>query len=168
MSCSRATAVTVPSFNRGHAQDLYAGCRRCVPASLATLTGINFVRGSVPLLAVSAMADHAAPFPRHQIFYYGVTFFRSTGAKNPFVFSVVSNVVHVLATVPGMWMMERVGRRPLFLYGAVWMFVAQLIVAIVGTVDSIHKPFAQMAAVAFTCIYIAGFAATWGPLTWVA
>ncbi|PWN38467.1 putative monosaccharide transporter [Meira miltonrushii] len=114
-----------------------------ISQALQQLTGINF------------------------IFYYGVTFFKSTGAKNPFIFSIISNVVNVCSTVPGMWMMERVGRRPLFIYGAVWMFVSQLIVAAVGTAEPISNRPAQAAAVAFVCIYIAGFAATWGPATWV-
>ena len=43
-------------------------------------------------------------------------------------------------------MMERVGRRNLFIGGAVWMFVAQLIVAAVGTAEPVSNRAAQSAA----------------------
>ena len=44
------------------------------------------------------------------------------------------------------------------------MAVSQLIVAIVGVAASSHA--ANQCLVAFSCIFIAGFAATWGPLCW--
>ena len=46
--------------------------------------------------------------------------------------------------------------------GSVVMAVSQLIVAIVGVAASSHA--ANQCLVAFSCIFIAGFAATWGPL----
>ena len=45
-----------------------------------------------------------------------------------------------------MWMMERMGRRAIFIGGAVWMFVAQLIVASVGTAEPVSNRAAQSAA----------------------
>ena len=47
------------------------------------------------------------------------------------------------------------------------MFAAQLLVAIIGTTSTISNHAAQKACVAFVCIYIAGFASTWGPMTWI-
>ncbi|CAO1616699.1 unnamed protein product [Sympodiomycopsis kandeliae] len=101
------------------------------------------------------------------IFYYGTTFFKSTGAKNPFTFSVISNVVNVVSTVPGMYATEHFGRRFLFIGGAIGMFVCQLLVAIIGTASTVKNRDAQRAAVSFVCFYIAFFASTWGPQTWI-
>lgn len=101
------------------------------------------------------------------IFYYGTTFFQSTGQSDPFVFTVISNVVNVVTTVPGMFMMERVGRRKLLIWGALWMFLCELIVAILGTTASTGNHGAQKALVALVCLYVAGFASTWGPAAWV-
>ncbi|PWN53251.1 putative monosaccharide transporter [Violaceomyces palustris] len=102
------------------------------------------------------------------IFYYGVRFFQTAVPDgDPFVFQVVSNVVNVVSTLPGMWMMERVGRRNLLIYGALWMFVCELIVAVVGTATPVTNKAAGKSLVAFVCIYVAGFASTWGPAAWV-
>ncbi|CAO1625646.1 unnamed protein product [Parajaminaea phylloscopi] len=101
------------------------------------------------------------------IFYYGTTFFKSTGAHNPFAFAVLSNVVNVICTLPGMWLVERRGRRAIFIAGALWMFVAQLMTASIGTASTVADRAAQRTCVAFVCIFIAGFAATWGPAVWV-
>ncbi|PWN98545.1 putative monosaccharide transporter [Tilletiopsis washingtonensis] len=101
------------------------------------------------------------------IFYYGTTFAASAGITNPFTFSIISNVVNVVATVPGMWAMERVGRRKLLIWGALGMCSMELIVAILGTIYNGSNPDAQRSLVAFVCIYVAMFASTWGPAAWV-
>jgi sugar porter (SP) family MFS transporter len=102
------------------------------------------------------------------IFYYGTTFFKNAlPGTNPFIFSVISNVVNVVSTVPGMYMMERFGRRSLLFYGAIWMCACELIVAIVGTAVPASNASGGKATVAFVCIYIAGFASTWGPAAFV-
>ncbi|SNX86410.1 probable monosaccharide transporter [Melanopsichium pennsylvanicum] len=102
------------------------------------------------------------------IFYFGTRFFQSAlPNSDPFIFSVISNVVNVVTTLPGMYMMERVGRRNLLIWGAVWMCVCELIVAVVGTTVPTSNTAGGKTLVAFVCIYIAGFAATWGPAAWV-
>ncbi|CEH14452.1 mfs monosaccharide transporter [Ceraceosorus bombacis] len=101
------------------------------------------------------------------IFYYGTQFFNSTGAGDPFVFTIVSNVVNVVCTVPGIWAMDRVGRRNILVWGAVWMAIMEGIVAIIGTVFGNSNPAAQRGLVALVCLYVGGFASTWGPAAWV-
>ncbi|KIY02091.1 uncharacterized protein Z520_02229 [Fonsecaea multimorphosa CBS 102226] len=100
------------------------------------------------------------------IFYYGTTYFTSAGIHNPFIISVITDVVNVCSTVPGLWMVERWGRRPLLLFGAIGMSVCQLIVASVGTARP-GEPAASNALIAFVCIYIFFFACSWGPCAWV-
>ncbi|KIW58165.1 hypothetical protein PV05_02712 [Exophiala xenobiotica] len=100
------------------------------------------------------------------IFYYGTTYFTSAGIKNPFIISVITDVVNVSSTVPGLWLVERWGRRPLLLFGAIGMSVCQLIVASVGTARP-GEPAASNALIAFVCIYIFFFACSWGPCAWV-
>lgn len=98
------------------------------------------------------------------IFYYGTLFFQNSGIENPFVIQLATNIVNVCMTIPGIFLIELLGRRKLLLCGSVVMAVSQLIVASVGVAtDSIA---ANQCLVAFTCIFIAGFAATWGPLCW--
>lgn len=114
----------------------------CLLQSLQQLSGVNF------------------------IFYYGTSFFANTGIENPFVISVITNVVNVCSTFPGLYLVEKWGRRPLLLSGAIGMFVCQFIVAIVGTALP-GSAVANNVLIAFVCIYIYFFASSWGPVAWV-
>ena len=58
------------------------------------------------------------------------------------------------STFPGLYLVERMGRRNLLLMGAAGMAVCQFIVAITGTVAGTSDLPAQQAAIAFVCIYI--------------
>ncbi|EAT83601.1 hypothetical protein HBI56_229400 [Parastagonospora nodorum] len=115
----------------------------CLLQALQQLTGVNF------------------------IFYYGTQYFKRAGFKDPFTSQVITNVVNVASTFPGLYMVEKLGRRKLLLLGAVGMSVCQFIVAITGTVAGTTDLAAQRTAIAFVCIYIFFFASSWGPVAWV-
>ena len=101
------------------------------------------------------------------IFYFGTTFFQELGTiKNPFLIGLVTTLVNVCSTPISFWTIEKFGRRPLLIWGAVGMVVCQFIVAIAGTVDG-QNPKTVSAEIAFICIYIFFFASTWGPGAWV-
>ena len=70
-------------------------------------------------------------------------------------------------TLPGMWGVERFGRRRLLLVGAVGMCICEYLVAIIGVTISVQNQAGQKALIALVCIYIAFFASTWGPIAWV-
>ncbi|KAK1142081.1 Plasma membrane low glucose sensor [Aspergillus melleus] len=99
------------------------------------------------------------------IFYYGTTFFEHSGIKNGFIITLITNIVNVVSTFPGLYIVERWGRRPLLFVGAIGMFVCQLVVAIVGMVAT--SDVANKVLIAFVCIYIFFFASSWGPAAWV-
>jgi MFS family permease len=89
---------------------------------------------------------------------------------------MITSAINVASTVPGMYAIDKWGRRPMLLWGAIGMSISQLIVAVCGTLSTgqydngeifIKNLGGQRAAVAFVCIYISIFAATWGPLVWV-
>ncbi|KAF9047167.1 MFS monosaccharide transporter, partial [Hymenopellis radicata] len=101
------------------------------------------------------------------IFYYGTTFFNQSGITNSFLITIATGIVNVFMTLPGIWGVERFGRRRLLLVGAAGMCVCEFIVAIVGVTISVENLAGQRVLIAFVCIYIAFFAATWGPIAWV-
>lgn len=115
----------------------------CLLQSLQQLTGVNF------------------------IFYYGTSFFQNAGFTNPFVISMITSSINVVSTFPGLYLVEKWGRRKLLLFGAIGMALCQFIVAITGTVVGTGNPSAQKSMIAFVCIYIFFFASTWGPVAWV-
>ncbi|KAH9940949.1 MFS monosaccharide transporter [Epithele typhae] len=101
------------------------------------------------------------------IFYYGTTFFKNAGISDAFLISIATSIVNVFMTIPGMWGIDKFGRRPLLLYGAIVMCICEYLVAIVGVTISINNKSGQQALIALVCIYIAAFASTWGPIAWV-
>lgn len=53
------------------------------------------------------------------------------------------------------------------LVGAIGMSLCEYIVAIVGETISVKDLAGQQVLIVFVCIFIAIFAATWGPIGWV-
>ncbi|KAF2454029.1 general substrate transporter [Lineolata rhizophorae] len=100
------------------------------------------------------------------IFYYGTTFFQQVGLSNSFVISMITTAVNVGSTPISFWTVEKFGRRPLLIYGALGMLVCEFIVAIVGTAAP-GSDAASTCLIVFVCIYIFFFASTWGPAAWV-
>ncbi|KAF4633006.1 hypothetical protein G7Y89_g5110 [Cudoniella acicularis] len=63
----------------------------CALQALQQLTGINF------------------------IFYYGTQYFQNSGIKNNFTISMITSAVNVGSTIPGLYAIDKFGRRPLLL-----------------------------------------------------
>ncbi|ODV58957.1 sugar porter family MFS transporter [Ascoidea rubescens DSM 1968] len=99
------------------------------------------------------------------IFYYGTTFFGNAGIKDAFTVQVITNLVNVFMTFPGIYLVEVVGRRALLIWGAAGMCLSGFVVAIVGEISDSDA--SNKALVAFACIFIAFFASSWGPVCWV-
>ncbi|KAG9121975.1 hypothetical protein FRC07_001827 [Ceratobasidium sp. 392] len=101
------------------------------------------------------------------IFYYGTTFFFKAGISDPYLISVLINVVNVAATFPAFILIDKVGRRPLLIWGALWMAICQLIIGAAGITISTSNATGQRVLVAFLFLYVAAYANTWGPVAWV-
>jgi sugar porter (SP) family MFS transporter len=101
------------------------------------------------------------------VFYYGTTFFMTLGTiSNPFLISMITTIVNVCSTPISFWAMEKMGRRPLLIWGALGMLICQFLIAIIGVADGSNHQ-AVSAMISFICIYIFFFATTWGPGAWV-
>jgi sugar porter (SP) family MFS transporter len=115
------------------------------------------------------------------IFYYSTPFLSSTGAiSNTFLISLVFTLVNVCSTPISFYTIEKFGRRPLLVWGALGMLICQFLVAIIGVTVGFNKTFenaagetravnisAVNAQIAFIAIFIFFFASTWGPGAWV-
>ncbi|UJR24080.1 hypothetical protein I4U23_027048 [Adineta vaga] len=101
------------------------------------------------------------------IFYYGTSFFHASGISEPFLITIATNVVNVIMTLPGMLLMDKLGRRKILIIGALGMLICEYIIAIIGTIVGQSNQSAQKTLIVFVCIYIAFFASTWGPAAWV-
>ncbi|KAM3080425.1 hexose transporter hxt5 [Clarireedia jacksonii] len=102
-------------------------------------------------------------------FYYGTTIFKSTGIQDSYVTSIILGTVNVVATIGGLWIVKNCGRRKALMIGAAEMFGCMLVYAFVGHFCIQGKDNTQAAGavlIVFTCLFIVGFATTWGPLVW--
>ncbi|GAA6008744.1 sugar porter family MFS transporter [Rhodotorula paludigena] len=115
------------------------------------------------------------------IFYYSTPFLESTGAiDDSFLISMIFTIVNVCSTPISFYTVERFGRRPLLIWGALGMLICQFLTAIIGVTVGFNKTFTNAAGetvaenvsavnaqVAFIAIFIFFFASTWGPGAWV-
>ncbi|CCD22373.1 glucose sensor NDAI_0A02150 [Naumovozyma dairenensis CBS 421] len=99
------------------------------------------------------------------IFYYGVNFFNNTGVAESYLVSITTYAVNVVFNIPGMFLVEMVGRRKILLFGGLIVTISNFIIASVGcSTDSI---IANKVMIAFICVFIAAFSASWGGVVWV-
>ncbi|KAI1471808.1 general substrate transporter [Daldinia caldariorum] len=104
-------------------------------------------------------------------FYYGTTVFKSTGLSNSYVTQIILGTVNVACTIAGLYVVQKVGRRKALIAGAASMMVCFFIYAFVGhfaldSANPLNTPQAGSALIVFSCLAIAAFATTWGPLVW--
>ncbi|KAH7324778.1 general substrate transporter [Stachybotrys elegans] len=113
----------------------------------------------------------APPYGREFLFYFGTTVFAATGIENSYVTQIILGSVNVFCTIIALWIIGRFGRRPILLIGAISMMICFLVYAFIGHfaldhADPSSTPDAGAVLVTFSCLAIAAFAISWGPLVW--
>ncbi|KAF4120939.1 MFS transporter, SP family, sugar:H+ symporter [Geosmithia morbida] len=103
-------------------------------------------------------------------FYYGTTIFQSVQIDS-YITQIILNTINFAATFVGLYMVEYFGRRNSLIWGALWMFVCFMIFASVGHFlldldDPQSTPTPGIVLIVFACLFILGFATTWGPMIW--
>lgn len=109
------------------------------------------------------------------IFYYSTTLWRAVGfdESNSLLISVITSVTNVVVTLVAIFLVDRVGRKPILLTGSVLMTVSLAAMALSFTFAqgsgedvSLPAPWGTIALVAAN-LFVVGFGASWGPLVWV-
>ncbi|KAE8308532.1 Sugar and other transporter [Aspergillus parasiticus SU-1] len=106
------------------------------------------------------------------IIYYASNVFTSLGLTSGTVALLatgVTGVVFLISTMPGMLVIDKVGRKPMLLVGSLVMLLSMVIVGVIVAKFRHDWPShvaAGWSAVALIWLYIAGFGATWGPCSW--
>ncbi|RDA83252.1 hypothetical protein CP532_4504 [Ophiocordyceps camponoti-leonardi (nom. inval.)] len=103
-------------------------------------------------------------------FYFGTVIFRSVSISS-FVTQIILNAINFVSAFGGLYLVEYYGRRPSLILGAIWMFICLLIFASVGHFklnldDPQSTKGAGIVLIVFACLFIVGFATTWGPMVW--
>ncbi|KAJ3334558.1 hypothetical protein HDU91_002669, partial [Kappamyces sp. JEL0680] len=104
------------------------------------------------------------------IMYYGNDLYKAMGfsafaASIPL--PIIYNTVNMLMTFPGMYLIERMGRKKLLVYGAALMAFAHWMVCLwLNLGHSTGHPVFYVLAYANVLVFDMGFASTWGPVVW--
>ncbi|KAK6464083.1 putative sugar transporter, high affinity [Scheffersomyces coipomensis] len=106
------------------------------------------------------------------ILYYAPFIFARlglSGTTTSLLASGVEGIVMFLATIPAVIWVDKLGRKPVLISGAIVMGICHLVVAgILGSVKDIeNNASAGWAAVVFIWIFAIGFGYSWGPCAWI-
>jgi MFS transporter, SP family, galactose:H+ symporter len=103
------------------------------------------------------------------VIYYAPIIIQSAGipsASGAILTTAGIGVVNVVMTVVSMWLIDRVGRRPLLLTGIAGMIVTLGILAFIFHA-SVHAGTLAFVAVISIMLYVASFAISLGPIFWL-
>lgn len=107
------------------------------------------------------------------IAFYATLLFRTIGIGESasLLSSVVTGVIGAGSTFISMLIVDKLGRRALFMVGGIQMLISQILIGgIMATQLGDHGTVSQGYAyliIILICIYVAGFGWSWGPLGWL-
>ena len=98
------------------------------------------------------------------VLYYAPEIFKSmgSGTDSALLQTIIVGAVNLLFTILAIQTVDKFGRRPLMMIGALSMALAMFAL---GTSFFLGK--SGVFALIFMLVYVAGFAMSWGPVTWV-
>lgn len=98
------------------------------------------------------------------VLYYAGDIFRSMGSGNDssLLQTIIVGLVNLTFTVLAIFTVDRFGRKPLMLIGALAMAVSMFALGLSFFVNSVG-----LLSLIFMLTYTAAFAMSWGPVTWV-
>lgn len=98
------------------------------------------------------------------VLYYAPEIFKSmgSGTDTALLQTIIVGIVNLLFTVLAIMTVDKYGRKPLMIIGGLGMAVSMFALGTTFFMESVGK-----GALIFMLIYVASFAMSWGPVTWV-
>ena len=123
-----------------------------------------FAFGSLVIFVGIALSAFQQLVGINAVLYYAPLMFKNMGAATDTALlqTIIVGLANVVFTVIAISTVDRFGRKPLLIIGGLVMAVSMLSLGFLFQAQSLGVP-ALVAVVA----YIAGFALSWGPVTWV-
>jgi len=137
---------------------------REIEGSLAETTGKLLSFGGLVLFVGIMLSVFQQLVGINAVLYYAPQMFRNMGMTTDasFLQTVIVGIANVAFTLVALVTVDRWGRKPLLILGALVMAASMLALGFLFYSGNVGTP-ALIAAVA----YIAGFALSWGPVVWV-
>lgn len=105
--------------------------------------------------------------------FYAPVLFRTVGfgESGSLMSTLVTGIVGTASTLVSMLVVDRIGRKTLFLIGGLQMLVSQVIIGVIIMVADVRGGVIGegygYAVVVLVCVYVSGFGWSWGPLGWL-
>ncbi|MDE6022157.1 MAG: D-xylose transporter XylE [Muribaculaceae bacterium] len=96
------------------------------------------------------------------VLYYAPRIFESMNMGNPMVQTVIMGIVNIAFTLVAVFTVEKLGRKPLLIWGSIGMAIGALGVALSNLTD-----LPALFPVVSIMVYSASFMFSWGPICWV-
>lgn len=96
------------------------------------------------------------------VLYYAPRIFESMNMGNPMVQTVIMGIVNIAFTLVAVFTVEKLGRKPLLIWGSIGMAIGAIGVAM-SNVVAVHP----LMPVISIMVYSASFMFSWGPICWV-
>jgi MFS transporter, SP family, sugar:H+ symporter len=141
---------------------------------LSDLRGPRF--GLLPIVWVGILLSVFQQFVGiNVIFYYSATLWRSVGfsENNSLLISTITSVTNIVTTLVAISLIDRIGRKPLLIIGAIGMVVTLGVLAVCfgtanGSGDNLTlSPAVGKIALVAANLYVFAFGMSWGPVVWV-
>lgn len=97
------------------------------------------------------------------VLYYAPRIFESMNMGNPMVQTIIMGIVNISFTLVAIFTVEKLGRKPLLIWGSIGMAIGAFGVAMSNLVDGV----APIIPVISIMVYSASFMFSWGPICWV-
>ncbi len=99
------------------------------------------------------------------VIYYAPIIFKKTGfgAAGALGATVWVGAINFIFTLVAIWLIDKIGRKALLLYGAVGMGISLFMIGLLFEMKAFGGPWILI----FILLYIACFAASFGPVVWV-
>src|SRR6266699_3022743 len=164
----------------GNADELVAQVQQSLRGEHRPRLSDLIVPGSGPVAPVVWVAIGLAAFQQfvgiNIIFYFGEVLWKAAGATEQWALRInlLTGLVNIIATIPAIALVDRLGRKPLLLVGSAGMAVTLGIMAAIFASAGLGpegRPLlshgAAVMALAAANLYIVAFAVSWGPVMWV-
>ncbi|KAL6890046.1 general substrate transporter [Trichoderma evansii] len=128
---------------------------------LEIFKGLNWRRTLAGCMGICSQWTAGGPI----VFGYSTYFFKAAGLKDPFIVTIITFVLLIVAIFSSLVACEYIGRRPLLVGGCFLMLIFNVAL---GTTGFFKSDSADKAALAFLLLWVISYGCSAGPIGYVA
>ena len=133
-----------------------------IKATLTTKTEKLFTYGFMCVFVGIMLSVFQQAVGINAVLYYAPRIFADMGMGNPMMQTVIMGVINISFPLVAVFTVEKIGRKPLLIWGSIGMAVGAFVVALTFGNDSLN-----LVTMIALMVYSASFMFSWGPICWV-